>query len=412
MAGDGAHAPDRDGRDDGEGGSRVDAQHARLGEGVAGERLHDDTGRAERVPAAAPTAVRGSSSCQTTIEEGLRSWARRPSHSCTRVSRRVPMAVPTSAARHRRARGAGREPFGNEFQLTAQWPRTCHENSGGRARASLMTARIQRRTLGPGLGAAAAAAPSRASSRSAPSTPTSSWGTRPAGHRHPPREPVRPGADRRDEEHRPALEAGRPARRRFPRQTRAGPGLAHGPPGRRRGLGRRPVAGAHRLVPQQDVRPSPRLRPRLVPRLAGRGRRTGPPGDRRARRHPAGTAAVEGARAAGGPARRVLGLDPPRCPSAPADQVQGVRAAMTHLLGLGHRTVHHITGPADSRSALIRSATWARRLEEAGISAPAPAPGGLGGRRRLRGGAPRPGRPSPDPTNGLAAADGALHSQC
>ncbi len=175
MAGDGAHAPDRDGRDDGEGGSRVDAQHARLGEGVAGERLHDDTGRAERVPAAAPTAVRGSRSCQTTIEEGLRSWARRPSHSCTRVSRRVPMAVPTSAARHRRARGAGREPFGNEFQLTAQWPRTCHENSGGRARASLMTARIQRRTLGPGLGAAAAAAPSRASSRSAPSTPTSSW---------------------------------------------------------------------------------------------------------------------------------------------------------------------------------------------------------------------------------------------
>lgn len=63
-------------------------------------------------------------------------------------------------------------------------------------------------------------------------------------------------------------------------------------------------------------------------------------------------------------------------PSASADQVGGVRSAVSHLLELGHRTVHHITGPADSQSALIRSATWRRRLEEAGIAPPPPIPGG------------------------------------
>ena len=41
-------------------------------------------------------------------------------------------------------------------------------------------------------------------------------------------------------------------------------------------------------------------------------------------------------------------------PSASADQVQGVRDAVGHLLGLGHRTVHHVTGPEGSQSALIR----------------------------------------------------------
>ena len=91
----------------------------------------------------------------------------------------------------------------------------------------------------------------------------------------------------------------------------------------------------------------------------------------------AGAAAVEGlALPAGLPVASSDSTLVTRCPSASADQVQGVRAAMTHLLGLRHRTVHHITGPSDSRSALIRSATWARCLEEAGIAAPAPTPGG------------------------------------
>ena len=62
-------------------------------------------------------------------------------------------------------------------------------------------------------------------------------------------------------------------------------------------------------------------------------------------------------------------------PSASADQVQGVRDAVGHLLGLRHRTVHHVTGPEGSQSALIRRATWAACLREAGAPVPEPVPG-------------------------------------
>nr|PKY82536.1 LacI family transcriptional regulator [Actinomyces naeslundii] len=63
-------------------------------------------------------------------------------------------------------------------------------------------------------------------------------------------------------------------------------------------------------------------------------------------------------------------------PSASADQVGGVRDAVTHLLELGHRTVHHVCGPEDSQSALIRKATWARTLREAGRDVPETVSGG------------------------------------
>ena len=63
-------------------------------------------------------------------------------------------------------------------------------------------------------------------------------------------------------------------------------------------------------------------------------------------------------------------------PSASADQVGGVRDAVTHLLELGHRTVHHVCGPEDSQSALIRKATWARTLREAGRDVPEAVAGG------------------------------------
>lgn len=63
-------------------------------------------------------------------------------------------------------------------------------------------------------------------------------------------------------------------------------------------------------------------------------------------------------------------------PSASADQVQGVRDAVEHLLSLGHATVHHVVGPTDSQSAAIRKAAWFRRLEEAGIRPPEPVAGG------------------------------------
>ena len=62
-------------------------------------------------------------------------------------------------------------------------------------------------------------------------------------------------------------------------------------------------------------------------------------------------------------------------PSASADQVGGVRDAVGHLLGLGHRTVYHVCGLEDSQSSLIRRATWARCLQEAGREVPEPVPG-------------------------------------
>ncbi len=57
-------------------------------------------------------------------------------------------------------------------------------------------------------------------------------------------------------------------------------------------------------------------------------------------------------------------------PSVVADQVQGTRDAVEHLLGLGHRTVHHVGGPEGSGPARVRAATWQRSLEEAGIRPP------------------------------------------
>ncbi|MGC3952780.1 MAG: LacI family DNA-binding transcriptional regulator [Propionicimonas sp.] len=57
-------------------------------------------------------------------------------------------------------------------------------------------------------------------------------------------------------------------------------------------------------------------------------------------------------------------------PCVVADQVQGSEAAVRHLLELGHRTVHHLAGPADSDPAALRAATWQRCLEEVGIRPP------------------------------------------
>jgi DNA-binding LacI/PurR family transcriptional regulator len=54
-----------------------------------------------------------------------------------------------------------------------------------------------------------------------------------------------------------------------------------------------------------------------------------------------------------------------------ADQVGGSRAAVQHLLDLGHKTVHHIAGPADSGPAELRATAWRQTLEEAGAKVPA-----------------------------------------
>jgi DNA-binding LacI/PurR family transcriptional regulator len=54
-------------------------------------------------------------------------------------------------------------------------------------------------------------------------------------------------------------------------------------------------------------------------------------------------------------------------PAVAADQVQGSTEAVRHLLDLGHRSIHHIAGPATSEPARVRAATWQRILEEAGM---------------------------------------------
>jgi DNA-binding LacI/PurR family transcriptional regulator len=83
-------------------------------------------------------------------------------------------------------------------------------------------------------------------------------------------------------------------------------------------------------------------------------------------------------------------------PALGVDQVAGGRLATRHLLGLGHRTVHHVTGPADSKEARDRQWAWRAELTAAGARVPAvlrgdwtPASGHEAGRRlaaRRRGG--------------------------
>ncbi|WP_199041019.1 LacI family DNA-binding transcriptional regulator [Glycomyces salinus] len=57
-------------------------------------------------------------------------------------------------------------------------------------------------------------------------------------------------------------------------------------------------------------------------------------------------------------------------PAVGADQVNGARRAVEHLLGLGHRTVHHAAGPVDSGPAQLRIDGWRSALEGAGREAP------------------------------------------
>lgn len=52
------------------------------------------------------------------------------------------------------------------------------------------------------------------------------------------------------------------------------------------------------------------------------------------------------------------------------DQEQGTRLALDHLLGLGHRDIVHVSGPAKSFSATRRAETYRRSLERAGLPVP------------------------------------------
>ena len=57
-------------------------------------------------------------------------------------------------------------------------------------------------------------------------------------------------------------------------------------------------------------------------------------------------------------------------PAVGVDQVTGARLATRHLLELGHRTVHHVAGPADSQEARGRIEGWRAELEAAGAPVP------------------------------------------
>lgn len=59
-------------------------------------------------------------------------------------------------------------------------------------------------------------------------------------------------------------------------------------------------------------------------------------------------------------------------PTVGADQESGTRAAVEHLLDLGHRTVHLLAGPLASAPASFRRATWEQTLTEHGREIRAP----------------------------------------
>ncbi len=59
-----------------------------------------------------------------------------------------------------------------------------------------------------------------------------------------------------------------------------------------------------------------------------------------------------------------------RYPVVDTDQADGARQAVRHLLGLGHRTVWHVTGPAESFASERRAQAWRTVLEQAGREVP------------------------------------------
>ncbi|WP_107103856.1 LacI family DNA-binding transcriptional regulator, partial [Streptomyces niveiscabiei] len=57
------------------------------------------------------------------------------------------------------------------------------------------------------------------------------------------------------------------------------------------------------------------------------------------------------------------------------DQAGGTRTAVQHLLGLGHETVWHLSGPEDSFAAQRRTDAWRETLVQAGRPVPPPVSG-------------------------------------
>ncbi len=62
----------------------------------------------------------------------------------------------------------------------------------------------------------------------------------------------------------------------------------------------------------------------------------------------------------------------PRFGIVQVDHAAGARAAVAHLLALGHRTVHHVAGPVGSFAAAERERGWREVLGQAGAAVPEP----------------------------------------
>ncbi|WP_189955524.1 LacI family DNA-binding transcriptional regulator [Streptomyces roseolus] len=66
----------------------------------------------------------------------------------------------------------------------------------------------------------------------------------------------------------------------------------------------------------------------------------------------------------------VVDSDATDFPVVDTDQRQGARAAVRHLLGLGHGTVWHVAGPEESFAAGRRAEAWEEALREEGRTVP------------------------------------------
>lgn len=73
-----------------------------------------------------------------------------------------------------------------------------------------------------------------------------------------------------------------------------------------------------------------------------------------------------------------MGIDAhalPEVPMVAVDNAAGAGLATRHLIGLGHRTVHHVAGPPEWPEARERVAGWQAALEDAGLRVPVALPG-------------------------------------